>query len=199
MLYIYLLRHGQTQWNADSNRYCGRSDIPLTSLGVKQAENVREQLKNIEFKYVYSSPLQRAYTTAKIAANDQRIIIDERLIESDFGQWENKTKEEFIAENETLWRQWCEDPMTTKAGGTGETAGEVIRRVEDFFTSLINKHEEGNVLVVAHNGVNRLYLAYKLGMPVRNYRKIFMDNSTVSMFQLDWQGELTLIHLNSTF
>ena len=197
MLNVYLLRHGQTEWNADGNRYCGRTDLPLTDKGVQQAQLVREQLKDISFKAIYSSPLQRAYGTAQIASGGKEVIKDDRLIEADFGDWESKSKEQFIEENPALWERWNKEPLITQAGGTGETAQTIIDRMNDFFTSILQKHPSGNILVVAHNGVNRLYLAYKLGMNVKDYRKITLDNSTVSLFQLDEEGELTLIHLNS--
>ncbi|MDQ4140393.1 MAG: histidine phosphatase family protein [Bacteroidota bacterium] len=197
MLNIYLLRHGQTAWNAEGNRYCGRTDLPLTDKGLEQAHLAAAQLKNISFAAVYSSPLERAYRTAYIAGGGQTVITDERLIEADFGQWEGKPKEIFIPENKQLWQNWCEDPIQTKAGRTGESAGEVINRVEDFYRSLLQKYQAGNILVVAHNGVNRFYLAYKLGMPVKNYRKLVIDNSSITMFELDAAGELSLVHLNS--
>ena len=47
MLKIFLLRHGETAWNADHNRYCGRTDIPLTEKGISQAKEVRQQMKGI--------------------------------------------------------------------------------------------------------------------------------------------------------
>lgn len=199
MLNVYLLRHGQTEWNADGNRYCGRTDLPLTPTGTKQAELVYEQLKKISFDAVYSSPLQRAYQTALIAGGGKEVTKDDRLIEADFGNWEGKIKEQFISENRDLWNNWMANPLIAKAGGSGETAQEVIDRVEDFFRSLIFKTNNGNVLVVAHNGVNRLYLSYKLSMNVKNYRKLTLENSTISMFQLDTDGELTLVYLNSRF
>ena len=62
MLTVFLLRHGETAWNADNNRYCGRTDIPLTAKGIKQAEAVAIQLKGIQLDGVYSSPLQRLQT-----------------------------------------------------------------------------------------------------------------------------------------
>jgi len=197
MLNIYLLRHGQTAWNADGNRYCGRTDLPLTDKGLKQAYLAADQLKNVTLNAVYSSPLERAYHTAQIASGGQAVITDERLIEADFGQWEGKPKEIFIRENEQLWQNWCEDPDHTKAGETGETAGEVIKRVDSFYHSLQQQYPSGNILVVAHNGVNRFYLAYKLGMPVKNYRKLVINNSSVTLFELDAAGELSLVHLNS--
>jgi broad specificity phosphatase PhoE len=197
MLNVYFLRHGQTAYNADNNRYCGRTDIPLTEKGMTQAQSVHQQLKHISFDAVYASPLQRACVTAQIASGRNDVIKDGRLIEADFGEWEGKTREEFIAENETLWTNWINDPSISKAGGTGETAQLIIERVDDFFKEKLAQHRSGNIMVVAHNGVNRLYLAYKLGMPLKHYRKLLQDNSTITMFQLDERGELTLVHLNS--
>jgi broad specificity phosphatase PhoE len=196
MLNIYLLRHGETAWNAANNRYCGRTDIPLTPKGMSQAEKVRAQLEGIEFVNVFSSPLQRAFTTAWIASGTEAVK-DDRLIEADFGGWEGKTKEEFIAENESLWTGWMSDPATHRAGGTGETGTEIVSRVDDFFRSLQRSHSAGNIMVVAHNGINRLYMAYKLGMPLANYRQLVQHNSSVTFFTLDDYGTLTLELLNS--
>lgn len=195
-LTIYLLRHGETAWNADNNRYCGRTDIELTERGLQQAQAVHEQLAGIEFNGVYASPLQRAHITAKIASG-REVTTDPRLIEADFGQWENKTKEEFIAEDPKLWHDWMQDPATAKAGGTGETGMDVVLRVDQFFTDLLAKHASGTFMVVAHNGVNRLYMAYKLGMPLRNYRQIVQLNSAITQFTLDEKGIFTLQFLNS--
>lgn len=158
MISIILLRHGQTAWNADNNRYCGRTDIPLTDLGLQQAGEVRKQLQGIQFDGVYASPLQRATVTAELATGCP-VIKDQRLIEADFGSWEKKTKEEFIAENAALWKDWMNDPGHSRAGGTGETGMEIVTRVDEFFTELVSRNKSGNFLVAAHNGVNRLYLA----------------------------------------
>ncbi|WP_207514049.1 histidine phosphatase family protein [Longitalea luteola] len=198
MLNIYLIRHGETAWNADNNRYCGRTDIPLTEKGLKQAEALRQQLQSITWEGVFSSPLQRAFTTAKIASGTT-VVKDDRLIEADFGMWEQKTKEEFMAENAQLWHDWMRDPASNRAGGTGETGTEIVLRVDDFFQSLQQKYQSGNILVAAHNGVNRLFLAHKLGMPLSNYRRFFMENATASMFTLEPDGTFVLRHLNSKF
>jgi alpha-ribazole phosphatase/probable phosphoglycerate mutase len=199
MLKVYLLRHGETRWNREGNKYCGRSDIPLTEKGIRQAKRVRKQIKDLSLDAIYSSPLKRAYKTAKIAGGKQQEISqDKRLIEVDFGQWEGKPKRQFIIENRELWDSWIADPKTTQAGGTGETARQVIDRVGAFFKEALQKHSDGAILVVAHNGVNRLYMAHKLGMPLGNYRKLVQRNSTVSMFSLDREYELTLHQLNSS-
>ena len=199
MLNVYLLRHGETQWNADGNKYCGRTDIALTKKGISQAELVRDQLKHISFDAVYSSPLQRALTTAQIASGRIDVITDERLIEVNFGNWEGKTREEFIAEDASLWKNWCDNPSQSKAGGTGETALEVVKRVNDFYESVLKKHPSGNILSVGHNGINRLYLSYKLGMNLKDYRRIVQENSSITLFSLDVStAEITLKLLNSS-
>ncbi|MCF3109258.1 histidine phosphatase family protein [Niabella sp. CC-SYL272] len=198
MLKVILLRHGETAYNADGNRYCGRTDIGLTEKGVAQATKVFEALKGVTVDAVYASPLQRARTTAAIASGNQEVITDERLIEADFGLWEGKTKEEFNAADPSLWAQWMSDPGVARAGGIGETGGEIVNRVNDFFEDLHRKHSGQLVMVVAHNGINRLYLAYKLGMPLSNYRRFDMENSAVSYFELDDQNVLTLKKLNAT-
>lgn len=196
MLNIYLIRHGETAWNADNNRYCGRTDIPLTEKGIGQANALREQLRSITWDGVFSSPLQRAFVTAQIASGAE-VTKDERLIEADFGAWEHKTKEEFIAENPRLWKDWMIDPTYARAGGTGETALEIVTRVDDFFNWLQKQYRSGNFLIAAHNGVNRFYLAHKLGMPLRNYRMLLQENSAATMFTFEDDGSFMLRYLNS--
>lgn len=185
MLRLILLRHGETAYNADGNRYCGRTDIGLTEKGLAQAAKIFTALKDVHIDAVYSSPLQRARKTAEIASANRSVITDDRLIEADFGLWEGKTKEEFNAEDPALWQQWMADPGTARAGGTGETGGEIVKRVDDFFNEIYRRHNGQLVMVVAHNGINRLYLASKMGMPLCNYRRFDMENSSITYFEMD--------------
>jgi len=196
MLSVYLLRHGETSYNADGNRYCGRTDIGLTLKGIKQAETVNEQLKEKHIDAVYSSPLSRARITAEIATGKQ-VKTDDRIIEVDFGQWEGKTKEEFCVEDPQSWDEWAADPATAKAGRTGESGSEIVARVDAFFTEMLQKHKGQTIVVTGHNGINRLYMAHKLGMPLKNYRRIFQENSAITFFELDDKGEFTLKKLNA--
>jgi alpha-ribazole phosphatase/probable phosphoglycerate mutase len=197
MLSIYLLRHGQTPYNADGNRYCGRTDIELTEKGIQQAGAVRQRLKGIHLDAVYSSPLSRARRTAELATGWEKVQTDDRLIEIDFGSWENKTREEFVAEDPGSWARWSNDPEHSRAGNTGESGGEVIKRLDEFFSEMLTRHAGQTILVVGHNGTNRLYMAHKLGIPLRHYRRLFQENSAITFFELDDSGEFTLIKLNS--
>ncbi|HMI63416.1 MAG TPA: histidine phosphatase family protein [Puia sp.] len=197
MLSIYLLRHGQTPYNADGNRYCGRTDVALTDKGIQQAGAVYQRLKGISLDAVYSSPLSRARRTAELATGWEKVQTDDRLIEIDFGGWENKTREEFVAEDPGSWAGWIDDPEHSRAGNTGESGGEVIKRLDSFFSQMMTRHAGQTILVVGHNGTNRLYMAHKLGMPLRHYRRLLQENSAITLFELDGSGEFTLIKLNA--
>jgi len=198
MLTVYLLRHGETTWNADGNRYCGASDVELTPKGLEQALQAQKLLEGIRFDAVYSSPLQRAFITAQIASgkDPSEIIPVQELKEASFGSWEGKRREEFIAENPVLWEEWDRSPETARAGGTGDTAMEIVTKADAFFQRAYGSHPDGTILVVAHNAVNRFYLAYKLGMPLRYYRRIVQENSAVTRFTLDDRQEIALNQLN---
>ena len=198
MLLVYLLRHGETTYNAAGNRYCGLTDAPLTAKGLSQAEQVAGRLREVKLDGVYASPLQRSFRTAGIASGGSMpVLMDNRLIEVDFGTWEGKTREEFIAENPSLWEAWNNGPEQVKAGGTGDTGLDVVTRVDHFFREMYWKHAGGTILVTAHNGVNRLYLAHKLGMPLKYYRRLVQENSAVTLFELSEAGELSLLKMNA--
>jgi uncharacterized phosphatase len=101
------LRHGETEWNALDNRYCGRTDIKLSDNGRKQAELAAVYLEKVPFAAAYASPLSRAYEIARIIATKHQLSVamDERIIEEDFGLWEGKTKKQFIEEDPDAWEE----------------------------------------------------------------------------------------------
>lgn len=197
MLKVILLRHGETAYNADGNRYCGHTDIELTPKGLSQAEGVAELLKDLQPDAVYASPLKRARVTASIASGGREVVTDERLIELDFGAWEGLTKEAFIAQNPVLWEQWIQDPATARAGGSGDNGQEVVDRVSDFFKQMQQRHRGQTIMVVAHNGVNRLFMAAMLGMPLSNYRSLVQENSAITLLEFEDDGTMILKKLNA--
>lgn len=140
---IYIVRHGQTDWNLEG-RYQGRIDVELNSTGLKQAQIIRDELKDIKFDKVFSSPLKRAYKTAQIVC-DNNIIKDNRLIERCNGELEGKLKsdiKEFIDFN---------DPNEKRLGI--ESIIDFRKRIDDFFNDILKKYKGKNVLIVTHAGV----------------------------------------------
>lgn len=130
-LTVHLLRHVETMMNADGNHYCGITDAVLTEK--KQlALAAGRLLAEIKPEIVFASPLRRSRHTADLLGLSVPVEVDPRLTEMNFGSWEGKTREEFIAENPESWENWNKDPQTYRAGGDGDTAAVVIARLKDF-------------------------------------------------------------------
>lgn len=198
MVTICLLRHGETAFNADGNRYCGRTDIGLTERGEAQARRMRDLLKEYTFDAVFSSPLQRARITAEIASGTPELVrTDDRLLEIDFGRWEGRRAEEFQSEDPQSWENWLRDPGRYAAGRTGETGRQVLDRLSSFYKEILEHFEGKTILVVGHNGVNRLFIASQLEMPLRNYRRLVQDNSALTLLTLTKDKGCSLLKLNA--
>lgn len=198
MITICLLRHGETAYNAEGNKYCGRTDIPLTDKGIEQARRMNNLLQDYDFDQIFCSPLLRARTTAEIASGTPtKVQTDDRLIEVDFGQWEGKRSEDFIAEDPDSWTNWLADPTQFRAGNTGERGDEIITRLDSFYTELLEKFDGQTILVVGHNGINRFFMAKQLGMPLKNYRRLVQENSALTLVTLDKHKGFNLLKLNA--
>ena len=157
---IWLTRHGQTNLN-HSRLMQGRLDEPLNETGIRQAEQMRKQIlekyPDIRFDAVYSSPLNRAVTTASIIGGVAResVIQDERILEADFGRYERKNYY-LLGPSMTLY--WAL-PEVFPAPKTVESISSMVGRSRDFLQELENKDYE-NVLVVCHGGILRALCGY---------------------------------------
>lgn len=146
----------------------------------------------------FCSPLMRARQTAEIASGAvHELQVDNRLIEIDFGQWEGKCSPDFIAEDPQAWENWLQSPEDYAAGRVGETGSQVIGRVKSFYDDILQRYDGKTVLIVGHNGINRLFLAYQLRMPLANYRRIVQENSALTLFTLDKVAGFNLLKLNA--
>lgn len=166
-LKIYLARHGQDEDNANGILN-GRRDKALTDLGRQQATQLGEMIKALDLKFdkIYSSPLQRTYTTAQlIARNLDNILIEKTdlLIERDFGimtgQPINKIREicsPDIIETESVIY------FLNPAGA--ETFPQLIERSNQLLDFLYKKHKSGNILLITSGDIGKMIYAtyYKL-------------------------------------
>ena len=125
---IVLVRHGETEWSRDG-RHTGRTDLPLTENGRRQAELLRGALAEWGFAQVLSSPLQRALETCRLAGLRDSAQTTDDLREWDYGEYEGITTAQ-IRESRPdwyLWRDGCPG---------GEQAADVGRRVDSVIASL---------------------------------------------------------------
>ena len=126
---IYIVRHGETDYNVEG-RYGGRIDVELNAKGIEQAQKIHNELKEIKFDKVISSPLKRAYKTAQIITNFE-ITKDERIIERCNGELEGKLKEE------------CPQNIDFNDPNTGlgiESILDFRKRIFDFFDEITKEY-----------------------------------------------------------
>ena len=153
---VYLVRHGQCESNV-IGRY-NFVDEDINETGIKQAEDLREKIKDINYDIVISSPLVRALHTAEIInANNKEIITDERLVERKHGSLEGKSID--VTDREEYWNYF-----TDVKYGTEERISDLCNRVKEFLDELKTK-DYNSVLIVAHSGVSKAFYAYFNGIP----------------------------------
>lgn len=184
---VYLLRHGETDWGHDGDRYCGRTDVPLNALGRAQADRAAIALADIPLAAIYSSPLNRAVTTAGKLAEGRNISVigADDLIEIDFGQWEGLTRPEIQARYPDAWCRWLEGPDQVHAGLDGETGDDCSTRGLSVVTTLAGCHDGNTIAVVGHNTLNRMLIARSLAMELRLYRSLTQSNCGINIATID--------------
>ena len=140
---IYIVRHGQTEMN---NRKVlqGRSDYPLNGAGIAQAQKAADELKHISFTKVYTSPLKRAVQTVEIIAPKAHAVIDDRLIEMDYGPYEGTDLNRLPPEILTFFNDFVHNP----APDGMERLSSVVERAGNFLEEIRNL--EGDILISTH-------------------------------------------------
>ena len=149
MTTLLLVRHGETDWNADG-RLQGQTDRPLSDFGRRQARRLADELADEELEAIYSSDLSRARETAEIVAErlGLPVVLDPDLREKDWGTWEGLTavereRVEFVGESTEAHR---------------ERILAALRRISERHTG------SGRILVVTHGGSMRRVQTAALGM-----------------------------------
>ena len=170
---IIFLRHGQAE-NNTKRILAGRTEgVPLTKIGIEQAEQIGKYLKPIDISAIYSSPIERANNTAKIVAESNSIDykLDERLTELDMGKFTRMPYDEIFAKHGNVFLKfYSNDPIISKYNV--ETFPHVQKRVMDMLDYTIKKHDQENVLLVTHMD------------PIKSVIAKVMDLKPLSLFEL---------------
>jgi broad specificity phosphatase PhoE len=177
----WLVRHGQTEWARDG-RHTGRTDIPLTDAGRRQALDVRSKLEGHRFALVLSSPLSRALDTARLAGFGDVVQIDDDLAEWDYGAWEGLTTPQ-IRETIPGWTIWA------NGARNGETPAQVAERCDRVVARV--RAANGDALLFAHGHLLRVFTARWLELAPSEGRHFALATATVSV--LGWERETPVI------
>jgi broad specificity phosphatase PhoE len=199
--WLYLIRHGATDNNrARPPRLQGRrTDPPLSEEGRTQARQTGELLAGFSVDAIYSSPLLRARQTAEAIAERHGlpVEIDDLLIEVDVGVWESRPWDEIEKTDPAAYEAFMADASVNPYLG-GENLNTVLARCEPAFRRLTADNLGRRIVVVAHNVVNRAYLAHLMGIPIARYRSIPQDNCGLTLLRYR-DDEPKVVTINGVF
>jgi alpha-ribazole phosphatase len=180
---IYLIRHGETA-NAGKVCFNGHFDVGLSPEGTAQFEALGQAFKGLRLEAIYTSDLARTRLSAALIAAPHGLIpiAFAEFKELSFGAWEGLS----IAEVERLYPGQLEERMRDIENFSvtgGETFEQLRARVVPTFNDIVARHPQGNLVIVAHGGVNRVILAHLLHIPVKHYFRIQQDYGGVNIIQ----------------
>jgi probable phosphoglycerate mutase len=182
---VYLARHGETPWSL-SGQHTGRTDLPLTERGERQARRLGERLRGLNFAKVLTSPSQRAVRTCELAGLGAAAEIDPDLAEWDYGDYEGRRTAEILTERP--------DWQLFRDGAPGGESPEQIGGRADRVVSRI-RAAKGNVLVTSSAHISRVLAARWLGLPTSGGRYLVLSTASLSILGYEHNRSEPVIRL----
>jgi broad specificity phosphatase PhoE len=187
---LILVRHGESVANAQG-LLLGRTDAALTEVGRAQVEAARALLTDPVVE-VRTSPLSRAVHTAELLALGAPVVVDERWVEVDYGEFECQPLEGIPAD---VWQRWRDDRHFRPEGG--ESLAEVDERIGAACEELFGtdgagaRRGEGDVVVVSHVTPIKAAVAWALGT-TDLYWRLYLR--TASVTRVGWNRDAPILH-----
>lgn len=198
MMKIYIIRHGETQWNTE-RRMQGWGNSDLTELGTSQAKLLGKSLANIDFDQVITSPLGRTLETTKLIVGnrDLDVVINENFKEMGFGPWEgenpNVLKEQYPDQYYNFWHQ-AHNYGTIEGG---ESFVGVQKRIAKGMEHILDTHggnPDSKILLVTHGMIIKLLLLHIKGLPLEKlWDSSVVHASSLTIVEVDGEGNMTVV------
>lgn len=197
MTRLVVVRHGRTEWNR-VERFRGRADIQLDEVGIRQAEAAAARIAEWQVSAIYSSPLNRALSTAEILARPFSLEVKllPGIIDIDYGEWQGLSPEEATAKYGDLYSTWLNSPHQVKFPA-GESLAEVRERAASAVGDLIAQHPKETIVLVSHKVVCQILILSLLGLDNSHFWEITQDVCAVNLFEVRG-GVPSALSLNDT-
>jgi len=197
MMDFILIRHGDTLWT-QQKRYQGTTDVSLSPEGKKKMRALAKTLRSVNADWLCTSSLARGRESGKIIAQSLGIkaIEDSRLNEVGFGQWEGKTSEELLKENNPIYKEWMKGRLVTPKGG--ESFYSLQKRIRGFLKDCLKHDENKKIVIVSHSGAIRMIVLEALGLPIDCLFYFRIDPASVTILR-HYADSAQLVCLNNMF
>lgn len=174
---LWLVRHGETEWSK-AGRHTGRTDLPLTPDGERQARALPALLGDTASAFVLCSPLRRARATAELAGLHVDAV-DDDLAEWDYGDYEGRTGKQIRAEVPG----WA---LFEHGVPNGETIEQVCARADRVLGRAVKHLADGPVVLVAHGHISRVIGARWLGLPPQDGQRLLLGTAAPSLLSVQY-------------
>ena len=186
---LTLIRH--TALQVASGVCYGQSDIDVAASFADELNALKLKLAESDFDAIYTSPLQRCTKLADGLVgtfNKGATLVDDRLKELHFGDWEMQTWDSILRE---IFDEWAHN-YANLAPPNGETFSQLQQRGVSFLEDALQKHSGGNIVVVTHGGMIRALIAHVLNMPLKGLFRFTIDHGSVT--QLEFGESVPKVH-----
>lgn len=197
MSLIIFLRHAQAKNNVE-RILAGRTEgFPLTQTGLQQAEKIAKFLKPLEISAIYSSPIERAINTAKIAAKNLNLEVktDPRLTEIEMGMFSGMFYQDMFTKYGNVFLKFYQDNSIIEENGV-ETFSNVKKRVLDIVNYCSKEHKGQNVLLVTHMDPIKAMLSTILHLKPESLYELIIRNASLTILKKE-QNNYSLAAINS--
>lgn len=178
-MFLYLVRHGQTEWNRE-HRVMGHTPVPLNEEGKKGVATLARELRAKKIPIIYSSTVERALETARMLAEAWGAELREepRLNEARFESWVGKTYHE-LRDDEDFKRYF--DSPTRARFSNSEGMTDIQRRALEAVGRIVRDVKTGRAAAVSHSDVIKPVLAHYLGMDLDAIHRLSVANASSSL------------------
>lgn len=193
---LYLIRHGQTQWNK-LRKIQGHHDIMLNEEGQHQARMLAAGMADRPVARIYSSGLKRAQETAQAIATQQQVQVTvlEALKEVDFGEWEGMTYAEIKAKDPDRYQRWRINPVVASPPG-GENQTQIFKRCKTVIETILSEATT-DVAIVSHGAMLAHLVAFLL--PNEEAADIIVENASITTLNYHpLTNDFVLLEANNT-
>ena len=183
---LIFIRHGFSRSNKEG-LFTGQANIPLTDLGVSQAQCAAEYLKNIKIDKFYSSTLNRAIDTAKAVAQPRNMEIEKvaELCEIDAGDWTEQPFDKIILDYPKEYDLWKNDMYSCKCPN-GESVAEFFSRVESAVLRIAQENQGKTVCIACHATPIRAICCRALGYEPKDIQKVpWSPNASINIIDCE--------------
>jgi broad specificity phosphatase PhoE len=195
-MHLVLVRHGRT--DADPGLCLGQSDLPLSTRGFTDIQQLAATWTGPAPRFLFSSDLRRAQQSAQIFASAFAIepLADARLRETDYGRWNGRHWQAIVQAEGAGYRHWLDNWVIQEAPD-GESFADVVRRTGAWLAALIGSTAEDDcVLAIAHAGSIRALLCHAFGLPPDRAMTIGIDEARACRVRCIG-GQFEVRYLNS--